>query len=254
MSSRKLSLPIRLSLALFALTALAQPPSTSCDPDLLRQTSPGDPDRYKDRGNRCEGLYAEQVSYTGNLLVASLTSGVGTPTAWTAKPLTLQCKYKTPSDIHLQAFLLQPRPFYRLDVVQRAADLSWNWNTEVIARYARPVNVGVVAWTIAVIDGRPQRIYLPVRNPANPAGLLKLIVLPPVPVTEAYLTVASTTPGEKPLRNQTPLGKGSYQKNERIEIDLPPLPHEGLYSVEVAGRSGTGSVFAPPFLIYSDGK
>ena len=37
-------------------------------------------------------------------------------------------------------------------------------------------------------------------------------------------------------------------------LDLPPLPHEGLYSVEVAGRSDTGSVFAPPFLIYSDGK
>ena len=83
---------------------------------------------------------------------------------------------------------------------------------------------------------------------------MKLIVVPPVAVSEAYLTVASTAPGEKPLRQQAPVGKGSYLKNQRIEIDIPPLPHEGLYRVDVIGRGEVGAVSAPTFLLYSGGK
>jgi hypothetical protein len=182
------------------------------------------------------------------------------PNAWAGQPLTVQCRYKEPADIHIQAFLLQPRPFYRLDVVQRGSAISWNWDTEVIARYAKPVNVGLVAWTSTFVDGRTQRIYLPVtsataNNPAaSPSGPMKLIVVPPVAVSEAYLTVASATPGEKPLRQQAPVGKGSYLKNQRIEIDIPPLPHEGLYRVDVIGRGEVGPVSAPTFLLYSGGK
>jgi hypothetical protein len=98
----------------------------------------------------------------------------------------------------------------------------------VIARYAKPVNVGLVAWTSTLVDGRTQRVYLPVRNPAaSPSGPMKLIVLPPVAVSEAYVTIVGTAPGEKPLQQQVPVGKGSYLKNQRIEIDIPPLPHEG---------------------------
>lgn len=245
----------RLWLALFAVTAMGQTPQTYCDADLIQHANPKDVDRYMDRGGRCEGLYAEQVSLTGNLLVASLTAGTVTPNAWAGQPLTLQCSYKEPADVHIQAFLLQPRPFYRLDVVQRGSAISWNWDTEVIAKYAKPVNVGLVAWTSALVDGRTQRIYLPVSSPAaSPRGPLKLIVLPPVAVSEAYFTIAGAAPGERPLRQQAPVGKGSYLKNQRIEIDIPPLPHEGLYRVEVTARGDVGSVSAPTFLIYRGGK
>jgi hypothetical protein len=245
----------RFWLALIAVTAMGQAPKTPCDPDLIRQSNPNDVDRYMDRGGRCEGLYAEQVSLTGNLLIASLTAGPVMPNAWGGQPLTVQCRYSQPADVHLQAFLLQPRPFYRLDVVQRGSAISWNWDTEVIAKYAKPVNVGLVAWTSTLVDGRTQRVYLPVHSPAaSPNDPVKLIVLPPVPVSEAYYTIAGTAPGEKPLRQQAPVGKGSYLKNQRIEIDIPRLPHEGLYRVEVTGRADIGSVSAPAFLIYSGGK
>ena len=245
----------RFWLALIAVTAMGQAPKTSCDLDLINQTNPNDVDRYMDRGGRCEGLYAEQVSLTGNLLIASLTAGPVMPNAWAGQPLTVQCRYREPADVHIQAFLLQPRPFYRLDVVQRGSAISWNWDTEVIAKYAKPLNVGLVAWTTALVDGRTQRVYLPVRSPAaSPNDPVKLIVLPPVPVSEAYYTIAGTALGEKPLHQQAPVGKGSYLKNQRIEIDIPRLPHEGLYRVEVTGRADIGSVSAPAFLVYSGGK
>jgi hypothetical protein len=243
----------RLWLALFTAAAIGQTPQKYCDADLIRQANPKDVDRYMDRGGRCEGLYAEQLSLTGNLLVASLTMGSVMPNAWPSQPLTLQCRYKEPADVHIQAFLLQPRPFYRLDVLQRGSAISLNWDTEVIAKYAKPANVGLVAWTSVLVDG--QRVYLPLSNPAlKPTGPMKLIVITPVAISEVYVTIAGTVPGERPLRQQAPVGNGSYLKNQRIEIDIPPLPHEGLYRVEVMGRGDVGAVSAPTFLIYTSGK
>jgi hypothetical protein len=250
----------RLWLVIFALNALGQTSQTQtsktmCDADLIRQANPRDVDRYMDRGGRCEGLYAEEVSLTGNLIVASLTTGPVTSNSWPGKPLTVRCRYKQTADVHIQAFLLQPRPFYRLDALQRGAVISWNWDTEVIAKYAKPSNVGLVAWTSTLIDGLTQRVYLPISDSlAGPGGPIKLIILPPVAISEAYVTIESTTPGDKPLRQRAPVGKGSYLRNQRIEIDLPPLPHEGLYRVEVTGRDDTGSVSAPAFLIYTSGN
>jgi hypothetical protein len=246
---------IRFWFALFAATAMGQTPRTFCDADLIRQTNPRDVDRYMDRGGRCEGLYAEQVSLTGNLLVASLTTGSVTPDAWSGQPLRVLCRYRETADVHIQAFLLQPRPFYRLDVMQRGSSIAWTWNTEVIARYGKSVNVGIVAWTSVLIDGQARRVYLPLRSPVTrSSSSMKLIILPPVAVSEAYVTIASTRPGEKPFRRQAPVGKGSYLRNERIEIEVPPLPHEGLYRIDVNGRSEIGSVSAPEFFIYNAGK
>jgi hypothetical protein len=225
----------RLLILTLAFTAAAQTSKPGCDADLVRQTNPKDADRYMDRGGRCEGLYAEQVSGSfGNLLVESLTQGIVMPSVWTGA-LTVQCKYKEPVDVHIQAFLLQPRPFYRLDAIERGSTVSWSWDTEIISRYAKPANVGLVAWTSTMVDGRPQRVYLPVRSPTGQNNEMKLIVVPPVAVSEAYVTIAGTAPGERPVRQRTPVGKGSYLRNQRIEIDIPALPHEGLYRVEVTG-------------------
>jgi hypothetical protein len=101
----------------------------------------------------------------------------------------------------------------------------------------------------------PQRVYLPATGTATtPSTPMKLIVLPPVEVTKAYLTITSIAPGEKPIRQQAPIGLGSYLKDQRIEIDIPLLPHEGLYRVEVTADAVVGSISTPAFLIYSGGK
>ena len=245
--------PRTAALVLFAVITMGQTPQY-CDAELMGRTNPKDVDKYMERGGRCEGLYAEQVSLSGNLLVASLTAGWVAPNAW-AGPLTVRCGYKESADVHIQAFLLQPRPYYRLDTLQRGSVISWNWDTEVISKYAKPANVGLVAWTSAMVGGRTQRVYLPViGREAGLRGAIALIVLSPVAVSEVSVTVVSTAPGEKPLRHQASVGKGSYLKNERIEIEISPLPHEGLYRVEVNGRSDVGSVSVPGFLIYSAGK
>jgi hypothetical protein len=231
--------------------SLAQAP---CDLDLVSQTNIRDNDRYFQRyKDRCEGVYLQQVAGTiGDLLVASLTASDGGPTQWPESgALTLRWNQFSTGDVHIQAFPLVPRKHFRLDVLS-APSASYDWRTSLVAKYLAPVEVGVVAWTSSQINGRNQRVYLPIAvGPAGiPKGPYHLTLLPPVDLSEVYLTVASVAPGKRSFRNHTPLKFGSYPANQKIEVDIPPLPESGLYRVAVEGdRKDQGSVATPPLLI-----
>jgi hypothetical protein len=225
-----------------------------CNPDLLRQTNSKDQDRYSQREkDRCEGVYLEQVAgAVGDLLVASLTTAGKLPVQWPANgPLRLQWHSPVTGPVHIQAFPVVPRKYFRLDVVSDAGS-SYDWNTGIISRYLTPSETGVVAWTTTQVNGRDQRIYLPlvVGASGTSAAAYRLTLVPPVDLSEIYFTFASTVPGEKPLRSRTPLRFGSYPADQRIDMDLPPVPKPGLYRVELIGdRKDQGSVFTPPFLV-----
>src|SRR5215208_791760 len=63
-----------LSLGLLARSPTPSPASTtlSVECDTLVRTRPSDPLRYRQRGDRCEGVYGENVSGSSTLLIASL--------------------------------------------------------------------------------------------------------------------------------------------------------------------------------------
>jgi hypothetical protein len=242
---------LAVSLSAVSLVCFAQAP---CDLDLIRQTNPQDSDRYLARDkDRCEGVYLQQVSATvGELLVASLTASGGGPAQWPASgALALRWNQSSSGDVHIQAFPLVPRKHFRLDVLRGEAT-TYDWNTILVKRYLAPSETGLVAWTIAPVNGRKQRIYLPITVGSSeaPKGPYRLTLVPPVELSEVYLTVASVAPGDRPLRFHVPLKLGSRPANQRIDIDLPPLPKAGLYRVEVVGdRKDQGSVSTPPFLV-----
>lgn len=242
---------VAVTLSALSLVCSAQAP---CDLELVRQTNPNDKDRYVQRDkDRCEGVYLQLVSGTvGELLVASLTAPSGGPMQWPAiGALTLRWNQFSGGDVHIQAFPLVPRKHFRLDVLRRAV-ASYDWNTNLVAKYLAPAEVGLVAWTIAPVNGRNQRVYLPlaVGSSGAPRGPYSVTLVPPADLSEVYLTVASIAPGERPLRMHAPLKFGSYRKDQKIEVDLPLLPRAGLYRVELVGdRKDQGSVATPPFLV-----
>jgi hypothetical protein len=240
-----------VSLVVIPLVCSAQAP---CDPELVHQTDPNDKDRYALREkDRCEGVYLQNVSGTvGDLLVASLTGASEGSWAWPAAgDLALRWHQFSAGDVHIQAFPLVPRKYFRLDVLPGAV-ASYEWNTDLVAKYLAPNQTGLVAWSITAISGHNERVYLPmaIGAPGAPSGPYRLTILPPVELEEVYLTVASAVPGEKPLQTHNPLRFGAYPANQKIEVNLPPLPKSGLYRVELVGdRTDRGSLATPPFLI-----
>ena len=260
-SSEIKSLQIKSTITFILATTIASlcPGQTPCDSELVRQANPNDRDRYSQREkDRCEGVYLQQVSGTiGELLVVSLTTAGARLAQWPSNgALPLRWNFfAASSEVHIQAFPIVPRKHFRMDVVRGAVESpveSYDWNTNLVAKYLAPSEAGLVSWTLAQINGRRQRVYLPmaVGTSAVPKGPYRLTLVPPTDLSEVYLTVAGIAPGEKPLRTHTPLKFGSYPANQKIEVDLPPLPKAGLYRVELEGdRKDQGSVATPPFLI-----
>jgi hypothetical protein len=82
-------------------------------------------------------------------------------------------------DVHIQAFPLVPRKYFRLDVSTRAV-ASYEWNTNLVAKYLTPDQTGLVAWTTAIINGHSKRVYLPIAVAASgvPSGPYRLALLP----------------------------------------------------------------------------
>ena len=105
-----------------------------------------------------------------------------------------------------------------------------------------------MAWTSASVDGRAQRVT---NLAVKPNGPLKLIVLPPVALNGVYVAITDIAAGAKPLRQQVLMRKGSFMMKQKIDIEIPALPHEGFYRIEVTGTPDVGSVTTPPFLIYN---
>ena len=244
-----------LPLLPFALSTILAHAADPCDPELKSKADPLDKSGYMERakGERCEGTYLQQVSATyGGLWIASLTANRAAIAKF-AGPLPLEWRSVGNASVRIQVFPLRPRTYYRADVIQPSGSSSYQWNTDLIANRLPPAEVGLVAWTETTVNGRPQRVYLPVstqKAASAPAKPYKLIVIPPVELREVYLTIAENANRAKPLLDHKALKYGSYSANQKIEIDLPALAKPGLYVVEVSGdRRDQGSVTTGPFLI-----
>jgi hypothetical protein len=236
---------MRFLLWLATLPLLAQKPL--CDPELTRYTNRNDPDRYINRGDRCEGVYNEPVSGdNGRLWIASFTAGA--PLAKWQGPLDLRWLRPTnPAETTIQAHSLRPHSFYRLDSRQPSA--TYRWPTDLIARYLPPAEVGLVAFTDVALEGRSTRVYLPLSLATNTGAPYRLTMVPTVELTGATVLVSPV--GGKPLQERRKLPVGPIVRGQPFLVDLPALPRPGYYRIDVLGQTrSSGVITSAPLVIY----
>ena len=114
-------------MALLAMLCLAALPiAEHCDRYL--PVSRGDPFGYRMRGDRCEGVYIQQVSATP-LLVASFGRLDLPDTIPAAGSLLVQWAPHR-GEVRLRAHSLKPRTYYRMDHRQPAGSHSYRWPTD----------------------------------------------------------------------------------------------------------------------------
>src|SRR5262245_41082574 len=105
-----------LFLVLVLVTALIIPRALSqiqsCDPNLAQPE--GHPYGYRLRGNRCEGVYVQQVDNT-ILVLASFTESFENYDLHANKDLLLQWNAPGNEEVRLRAFGLRRRLYYRMD-------------------------------------------------------------------------------------------------------------------------------------------
>jgi len=132
-----------------------------CDPQLIQP--PGNPLGYRLRGDRCEGIYVQQVGGTP-LTVVSWTESFEDYDLSSRQPLTLEWDSPEEGKAQLVAHAQCRRLYYRMDAVRPFGSRSYSWPTDLF------VSVGIGRDELGILGSVHRRagdtdhdIYLPLR-------------------------------------------------------------------------------------------
>jgi hypothetical protein len=245
-----------LCLAAMLLPAAAAGAESLCDPNLPQDSD--SPVSYRMRGDRCEGLYAQQVSAI-SIEVRSLVAGFGSfdpakdaelVLAWTAPPGGTR-------DVRLRAFSFKPRTYYRMDAKVPAARGAYRWPTDVLdsVKLGRD-ELGLLAWTD--LPGS-RTVYLPLRvgaGVARPKDGYEASLIPSVRLSEVRLTVSRLDAqgnATATLRKDEELGYGYYPAGEPTVFSTGKLGPAGFYRLTVTAVPQSGLSVVQDIELYHPG-
>jgi hypothetical protein len=142
-----------------SLAALLPAQNQPCDPQLKQASE--DPNGYRSRGDRCEGVYFRGVGST-TLLIASLTESVEDFDVTTGKPLLIEWSAPEGAEVHIRARALRHRLYYQMDTVRPPGSGSYTWATSLLAKFnLRRNELSWLAWTSRAPGGAAQDVYVP---------------------------------------------------------------------------------------------
>jgi hypothetical protein len=229
----------------WALTGAPATAQTFCDPDkpIVEDRSDG----YRDRGDRCEGVYAQQQVSGGFLEIASFTAGEvkyglgdGALTlAWPAQA--------SDQPVQIRAVSLRRNLHYQMDTRRPSGATTFEWPTDLLVqRRLRPDEVGLRAWTDFAWGRGAKELHLPLtvhqKAAPDPAGPYHLIVMP-------ELSLGGLTGSLERLEDDDDFATviadadlGSfYPAKEAITVELPRPDEPGIYRLRlIAMPEGSG--------------
>jgi hypothetical protein len=241
-------LPFAIVSIFLAASTPADPDPTEtsefCDPRL--QTDDETPLGYRDRGDRCEGLYVQPVS-SSVLQIASFARSISMPA--TAGRVPIRWRPPVASRASIRVVDLRRRLYYRMDTTRPAGATSFDWDLEVVSPLRLGSDeLGVLVWSNRRIGPSLEKVHLGAQV-GEDAGEGKkasyeLILLVGAELTQIFLTVAPVaTSGEEghPLQDAATEGEGWYPAGMTLRLPID-VPHDasGIYLVEIAARMRQG--------------
>ena len=262
---------LRVATSLFVLAVLAAvdgaaearssalPARVDCDSLVTTQSS--DPLRYRQRGDRCEGLYGQNVAGSSTLRVASLVESLEAFDDTSSLPLRVEWTPPATEPVTLRATAIRPGLYYRMETAHPIAGSSFTWPADV----RRPLritsaDIGVTGTASMSLGGTRKEVLVPLRigqhRPPARSSSYRLTLWPTVGLSEVFVTVAATGPDGAPrkyLQRDAKLNYGVYPAERPIVVRLPALTARGVYLVSVAAtRVGSGGA-TRSILLYHPG-
>lgn len=200
---------------------------------------PGSSSQYKDRGNRCEGLYEADIGVK-SLALVSFTFGSLSYHLQPGEKLELSAPHQS-SDLHVRAVAKPLGTHYEMDAVLTPnSTLSWPVDDVLLPEGLAASRVGVFAWK----GSGSNQVFVPVRAVAansHPTSLsLVLLTLRPSFDTQAvkwrWAGLSRDVCGQPgPWRD---VATGQVEAGQSINISLGQLA--GLYCLDVAAQGSSG--------------
>ena len=217
------------------------------------------PHGYALRVNRCEGIYAQQVSGSA-LWVASFTQSFEDYDLTSGADLLVEWAAPGELGVRLRAQGIKPELYYRMDAVGSAASHSFRWPSDLLAaQHIAREDIGVLGWTRYALGGVNRDVYVPLRirqhQPAPETDRYELVLFPAVELKEVYLSLAAVGPDGHPqtfIEKGKPLGYGFYPAERPVKIRLRGLRDPGIYYLEIGADLAAGGTAALTYWIYHD--
>ena len=224
-----------------------------CDPNL--QQPRDDPNGYRLRGDRCEGVYIKEVA--GTITVASLTEYVEDFNPSAGPSLRAEWSALGNGSVHLRAYSLRHRLYYQMDSQRPAGSSSYDWPTNVLSPLnLKKAELGIVAFTSYQAGDKTHEVYLPVsiRQQAiakNPGGY-QLVLMPDAEVDNVFLTLAAVKNDGSvgPSFKDWALGPGYYPAGRAIRIPIKQVKSPGIYFLKVSATFKAGGASTQPVWFY----
>ena len=247
-----------------SLCMAADPASSNCDPGL--QPAGESEVGYSMRGDRCEGLYVQEVS-GGTLEIVSLTENFKGYKFAKDKPLLLEWPAPGDAQVQVRASSLKRKLYYRMDALRSQKPPGYTWPPEILSRLELGrEEIGLLAWTQQPVAGVKRIIHLPLRvTPQESPGQPQLnagdgytvVLMPSVELQEVYVTLcpldANGKPGT-PIRKSSKLDSSFYPAGRPLAFrvsfsELRGAP-EGLYSLSVGAELKNGNPKIAPEICF----
>lgn len=248
-----------LAVLLAALSPGPLAAATPCDPSLVQNTEnrAGSAVRYQLRGDRCEGIYAQQVG-TVTLELRSFVASFGPLDLNKGTLLSWEVPPGSPGAVRVRAFSLKPMEYYRMDTSVPAGRGSYLWPGDVLEGLKLTADdLGVIAWVeLPGPSGRNREVYLPLRGKSAPDGY-QVTIFPSASLKKVHVTVSRLDNSgnliEK-IRRDEELGYGYYPSNEPTAFPLGKLGAAGFYQVEIKALDKRGTSAEQHFDFYHPGN
>jgi len=243
------------SVLLLAAQVLPVRAANPCDPGLIQDKS--NPYGYRLRGDRCEGIYIQEVS-GAPLTIASWTEAFEDYNLSSGAALVVEWETPSGKSVHLRAQSMRRRLYFRMDASPGSA--SFSWQTDLLAAINIPrAELGVIGSYQGSVSGAEREILLPLRigqkEKPKSVGTYRLVVMPGVEFKEMFLTIAAAD-GKSgvPLKNGEPLRYGYYPAERPVEIPVSGLPKPGIYHLQIGATLAAGGAATADLWFYHSGK
>jgi hypothetical protein len=257
-----------LVLQLQWVSGAADAASSDCDPGL--KPSGGNELGYVDRGDRCEGLYAQEVS-GGALEIASITTNFANYKFAPAVPLRLEWPALGAAEVSVRSSGLRRKLYYRMDARRPANPPVYSWSPDILARLDLSRDeIGLLAWTQHTLAGVTRRVYLPLKVTAQAAAVeppggeqqghleaYRIVLVSTVELQEVYVTLRTVERDGrlgKSIRSNSGLDHGFYPADRPITFRIPfselPRTSTGLFSLSVGAEVKNGEPRIAPEIIF----
>jgi hypothetical protein len=247
------------------LSALALGPAAArdpCDPSLLKRAN-ARPTAYAPRGDRCEGLYVQEVAGGGVLTVVSFTAGFDDFDPRGVGALQLAWPGLEAAEISIRAQSRRPKLYYRMDTIRPAAPATYAWRTDVLGELnLKRADIGVIAWASRAIGDRQRDVYVPLRigvtgPPRVPTAAYTLVLVPGVELDQVFVSVAALDEQGRRVRAEygpRRLDHGLYPAGRSFTTTIPAPGRRGLYRLELNAVQRNGAASTTDPLFFSPGR